>query len=411
MSSKTMLKGLTINKTWKAYNGYTLFTSLGQNKATLISMSGRVMHEWSIPDMSILFADLQPNGNLICSCHLPDGPLADLECASGMLMEIDWEGNVVWKYKDPYMHHGFYRMKNGNILILKWAKVQKDLSSKVCGGYPGSERDGVMWGDVIQEITPNGKIVWEWVSFKHLSPENDIICPVCGRDQWGNANSCVEMADGNIAVCFRRLNIICGIDKVTGKIDWRWGLHEISHPSYITLTENGNPLLFDNGFHGEGIHHPYSRIMELDPKTRKVIWTYRDKDNDNIGFYSGFMSSCQRLPNGNTLIVESNTGRIFEITVGGEIIWEFRNPAYAEFADYGNNNVVPRAVRYGCDYCGLKGNKELKLGKFIQTQSDIERNKKKETTKAIENKPITEETKAGDSQKKDVESRLAHLGY
>jgi len=82
-----MLKGLTINKTWKAYNGYTLFTSLGQNKATLISMSGRVMHEWSIPDMPILFADLQPNGNLICSCHLPDGPLADLECASGMLME------------------------------------------------------------------------------------------------------------------------------------------------------------------------------------------------------------------------------------------------------------------------------------------------------------------------------------
>ena len=100
------------------------------------------------------------------------------------------------------------------------------------------------------------------------------------------------------------------------------------------------------------------------------------------------------------------TGRMFEITTDGEIVWEFRNPAYTKFADYGNNNVVPKATRYGCDYCGLKGNKELKLGRMIQTQSDIERNKK-----IAESKSAKDDKKETDSQKKNIESRLAHLGY
>jgi hypothetical protein len=35
---------------------------------------------------------------------------------------------------------------------------------------------------------------------------------------------------------------------------------------------------------------------------------------------------ADRLPNGNTLIVESDAGRAFEVTAEGEIVWEFLNP-------------------------------------------------------------------------------------
>jgi len=35
------------------------------------------------------------------------------------------------------------------------------------------------------------------------------------------------------------------------------------------------------------------------------------------------MSSTQRLVNGNTFICESNTGRVFEVTKEGEIVWEY----------------------------------------------------------------------------------------
>ena len=37
-------------------------------------------------------------------------------------------------------------------------------------------------------------------------------------------------------------------------------------------------------------------------------------------FFSMFKSGAQRLPNGNTLIVESNWGRIFEVQQKGDIV-------------------------------------------------------------------------------------------
>jgi hypothetical protein len=36
------------------------------------------------------------------------------------------------------------------------------------------------------------------------------------------------------------------------------------------------------------------------------------------------------LPNGNTLITESDGGRLVEVTPKGEIAWEFLNPVRAE---------------------------------------------------------------------------------
>jgi hypothetical protein len=35
------------------------------------------------------------------------------------------------------------------------------------------------------------------------------------------------------------------------------------------------------------------------------------------------------LPNGNTLITESDRGRAFEITRSGRVVWEYYNPARA----------------------------------------------------------------------------------
>jgi hypothetical protein len=137
-----------------------------------------------------------------------------------------------------------------------------------------------------------------------------------------------------------------------------------------------------------------------------MVWNYRDEDNDNVIFYSCFMSGCQRLPNGNTLITESNYGRIFEVHRKGEIVWEYVNPDFVKVPEYGTNNVVPRAQRYGLDYPGLKGVKDLGLGAIIQTEAAVQRNK---AAKA--------ERDGADGGKDDsdgagaVMSRLENLGY
>ncbi len=83
----------------------------------------------------------------------------------------------------------------------------------------------------------------------------------------------------------------------------------------------GNDLhrIFDNGRHGT-----YSRVIEIDPTTGDIVWKYKADIPEN--FYSKWRGSNQRLPNGNTLICESEKGRVFEVTREREIVWEFYNP-------------------------------------------------------------------------------------
>ncbi len=89
-------------------------------------------------------------------------------------------------------------------------------------------------------------------------------------------------------------------------------LHRQHHP---TLLENGNILLFDNG-------QQRSQIVEIDPLTFEVVWRYAPKG----GFLSRFRGSAQRLPNGNTLITESDRGYVFEVSPDHEIVWRYANP-------------------------------------------------------------------------------------
>ena len=68
-----------------------------------------------------------------------------------------------------------------------------------------------------------------------------------------------------------------------------------------------------------------SRVLELDPFSQAIRWAY-DGTEEN-GFFSGTLGAAHRLANGNTLIVESEAGRAFEVTPDLEVVWSFFNPA------------------------------------------------------------------------------------
>ena len=399
-----LLEGCTVNKIYKAYNGYTLFSALGAKTVKLIDMKGNVLHKWDMDHTPALYGELLANGNLLYAGCVEDGPLADLEGAGGIIQEKDWDGNVVWEYKDSYLHHGFHRLPNNNTLLIRWEKMPEELTAKVKGGQPGTERQGVMYGSVIIEVDLSNNILWEWKAFEHLDPEKDEVNPLCPRDEWSCINSLAAFDNGNLYVSFKRISTLGIINKKTGKIEWKWGMHEISQQNCATVTQEGNMLIFDNGFMAEGIHHAYSRVIEISAEKRKPIWSYRDKDNDNCWFYSCMLSSAQRLPNGNTLIVESKCGRIFEVRRDGEIVWEYVNPEYIKFNDYGNNNVITRAFRYGIDYPGVKALSCLKLGKYIQTEIDVKRDKARK-------EEGSSQKKSDEEKKSAVMSRLERLGY
>ena len=85
--------------------------------------------------------------------------------------------------------------------------------------------------------------------------------------------------------------------------------------------------------------------------TLEITWQYTPLEagwllfSDASKFYSSYISSAQRLPNGNTLITEGSDGRLLEVTPDHEIVWEYINPYYRKFAGKFGNNMIYRAYR------------------------------------------------------------------
>ena len=115
-----------------------------------------------------------------------------------------------------------------------------------------------------------------------------------------------------------------------------FGSFDKNNPNQL---ENGNILIFDNGTQRLHDSHTYSRVIEVEPQSKKIVWEYHD--NPAYNFYSAFISGAQRLPNGNTLITEGLNGRIFEVTVQGEVVWEYVSPYFTEFLFSNRDKSIP----------------------------------------------------------------------
>jgi hypothetical protein len=275
-------------------------------------------------------------------------------------MELDWDGNKVWEYVEDTLHHDFSRMDNGNTMVLGWEQVPPDVEKTVQGGIAGPTEKG-LWCDYFREVTSSGATVWEWHGFEQLDPVADAICHLHHRDEWTHTNTCKVLPDGNIITSFRLLDTVGIISKSSGEFVWKWGRGELGHQHDPHLLENGNVLIFDNGWHSATATMASSRIIEIDPNSNEIQWEYKTKPGWD--FFSSFISGSQRQPNGNTLICEGMRGRIFEVTTGGEIVWQYTNPFYGDDARFGRSNTVFRAYRYGPDFPGFK-DKDLDPGRF-----------------------------------------------
>ncbi len=73
-------------------------------------------------------------------------------------------------------------------------------------------------------------------------------------------------------------------------------------------------------------------MVEFNPRDPDhPVWMYKASKSGKPDwwFFSSFISSAQRLPNGNTFITEGMNGRMFEVTPAGEIVWEYVSPYFA----------------------------------------------------------------------------------
>jgi hypothetical protein len=80
--------------------------------------------------------------------------------------------------------------------------------------------------------------------------------------------------------------------------------------------------------------------LEIDPVKNEIVWQYTGEDSGGApwSFRSTHISAARRLPNGNTFIDEGQSGRLFQVTKEGEIVWEYINP----YARQGKDAVTGR---------------------------------------------------------------------
>ena len=346
MPTRELRTGLTLYDQAKATPGYTLFTPFGLTQAHLLDMKGEVVHQWDLPGMPGSYAYLLANGNLLTAIRTEEGPTG-LPAKGGRLVELDWQGDVVWEHIDHFQNHDFRRKANGNTVYLRWDLYDAETSARVKGGIPGTEHaDGGVYGDIVREIDPGGETVWEWRTADDPDFQEFPLHPMVDR-KFFCANTVSPCANDDIIVNWRLNNTMAIVDYQTKRI--RWHLHDYAYGQQhdVHMLENGNILFFANGANTENrAADGGSRVIEIDPKTDQVVWMYRGTPPRT--FFSWFISGCQRLASGNTLICEGVWGRFFEVTPECEMVWEYTSPYVVEYdhPNYKHGNQVFRCYRY-----------------------------------------------------------------
>jgi len=311
----------------KADRCYRLVSSRNLEAAHLLRPDGRVVHTWHYAQaggtasafsgfgMTWHYAEMLPDGHLVAIIK------------DEKILELDWLSNPVWEAR-LRAHHDFARTPEGHTLVVS----RQDRAN------PWGE--GQIALDELVELDKKGDAVWIWKYSDHSDEIDSLVTgglpPADGFRDWPHINTCEILPDnpaaagdsrfraGNLLLCGRHANAIFIVDRHSGAVVWAWGPGELEGPHMPTMLANGHLLIYDNGHHRAETARGYSRVIELDPLSGEIVWQYLADPPES--FYSPSRGSANRLANGNTLIAESDRGRLFEVTSEGEVVWEYWNP-------------------------------------------------------------------------------------
>ena len=316
-------RGVTQHLEAKTSRGLNVYKSRNEERAHLMRMNGDIVHTWTIPAQDIKHVEVDDSGNLYAVEK------------DGRLIKLDWNSAVIWDtpgrfHHDVHIHDpdALYTLTReiielphdlGPLPIIDDAitvvshdgEIIKRLSIYALFGDDLDPRRLDAVAKRWSEIEDRDAVRFDDSSMYDLFHSNSI--EVITQDIEGFARR------GQVLISIRELDTIAVVDLATQEVVWRWGPGEVQAQHQPTLLENGHLLIFDNG-----TRRRWSRVLELDPVTRTIEWEYTADPKDT--FFSAIRGGSERLPNGNTLITESDRGRVFEVSPSGDILWEFWNP-------------------------------------------------------------------------------------
>jgi len=283
----------------KACNGTTILSDTHDSanpRIIEVDMQGRITWEYRIPDeLNVgafvgLDAELLENGDILFT-------------VSGKgIYEIDRSGVIVWSHADPQVSHDADRLSNGNTLYNYGNDDTKDDAQA-------------------KEVNAAGELVWSW--FARDTSLGDTYGDI-SRGGWTHANAVTRLSNGNTLVSLRNFDQTVEVAQ-DGSIVWSFDWTSLgggsTDPHEPEIQSNGNLLVCMQR------ESPY-RAVEINRSTGEIVWSYADSDLRTA-------RDCDRLPNGNTLIVavlengtnddfDDDESVILEVSQAGEIVWRLR---------------------------------------------------------------------------------------
>ncbi len=300
--------------------GINLYNSYYKPGAYLLDMSGNKLHEW------------RPQGSLSnwhCVAVCENGDL--LVCIEDeMLMRINWDSRVLWQKKFR-THHDIAIAENKDIYTL----ISREeivflcfLPIPIINDYAvilspdGTIKKEIPLYSLLKKDIPLANILriyyqiicpkdFLWRIIKQKLNNRSLLRRLTPFDVF-HSNTVTPLDNnidglcqkGDILISANSLDLIGILDSKKQKMRWTWGPGILEGQHHATFLKNGNILIFDNG-----TRRKYSRLIELDPLKREIVWEYHSFHPAK--FFTSWGGSAQRLPNGNSLSYRNEQRKSF----------------------------------------------------------------------------------------------------
>lgn len=313
----------------------------------VVDAAGEIVHEWQasfnaawpsadhVPvappdwDVSLHGATLLADGSVILNFE-------------GLgTVKLDRCSQILWR-APTQSHHALDVLPSGEVIVTSRRQIVEP-GPELPGVRPGV--DGWLWDDTIVRLGADGSILSETSVLERLLAggiggvlyANGLDRPTLGhtddplhlndvealRPQMAAAFP--QFAAGDLLVSMRNINTIAVLDGGTLAVKWSMtGPFLRQHdPDFMP---NGHILLFDNRKGGVAQEFGQSRLLEIDPATKAIVWSFEGSAVEP--FYTDARGKQELLPNGNILVTEAQAGRVFELArsdEGGRVVAEWVN--------------------------------------------------------------------------------------
>jgi hypothetical protein len=262
---------------------------------------------WYRASTPALDAKLLSNGDIAWLQFNPGG------LGAGQAEEHGLDGTIVRRIAavgSGTDSHEIQLLSNGSHLLARYY-VRSPVDLTACGGAP----DASVVDNELQEIGPDGAVMWSWSVMDHIPPSEVTArwrheCAVSGPADIYHFNS-AQPDGGGFVVSFRHLDAVLRIDRRTGAIDWKLG----GTPRPESLRPLGDQLLATAGFGGQhdarvlpdgtltvldngtrAARAPRAVRYRIDPRSRTA--TLLEQVTDAAVTDSFCCGSARRLPGG-----------------------------------------------------------------------------------------------------------------